>query len=303
MSRGSSTGNDDVFCLRAVPGGFTTRTGLPVEIEPAILRKPVWASDFTRFCFGPANEQMVIFPYEISDRGYRLLSEDELRSNYPAGFCYLNSNRKLLEKRKQFQAWYGFSAPRNLDTHERADFLVPLLADRGLCAPLPGDAKGLCPMASGGFSVSLGSDVKVHPYYVLGLVNSRLLFWHLRKISNKFRGGWITCTKQYFGVLPIARVDLAAKEDRHSHDQVVSLVEHAVGLNERLKSVRHSHERALLNQELRANEHRLDQTVFELYGLSDEEVSLVEADPAQSAKGTELAQVPSEMPFRPRDTT
>ncbi|MBK8384065.1 MAG: hypothetical protein IPL16_19685 [Ignavibacteria bacterium] len=38
---------------------------------------------------------------------------------------------------------------------------------------------------------------------MLGVLNSSLLFWYLKKLSNLFRGGWITCTKQYFSQLPI----------------------------------------------------------------------------------------------------
>ena len=276
MSRGTSTGNDDVFCLKAANGELRTRAGSPVEIEPAILRKPVWATDYTRFCFRSRNEEVLIFPYETSETGYRLLTEDELRATYPGAYCYLSSRRGELEKRKQFQAWYGFSAPRSLATHEKADFLVPLLADHGLYAPLPEIGQRLCLMASGGFSVSLSVEAPVHPYYVLGLVNSRLLFWHLRQISNRFRGGWITCTKQYFGFLPIAFIDLNGGR-RLVHDQVVALVAHAVDLSQKLDSVRDSHEKVFLETELQASERRLDQTVYELYDLTGAEIALVES--------------------------
>jgi len=278
MSRGTSTGNDDVFCLRAVGGEYCTRHGIPVQVESSILRKPVWASDFTRYWFRTTNEEMLIFPYEISDGGYRLLTEGEVREHYPQAYRYLSDNRPLLEKRKQFQSWFGFSAPRNLATHEKADFLVPLLADRGLCAPLPGTAEGLCLMASGGFSVGVSKDAPVHPNYVLGLVNSRLLFWYLRQISNKFRGGWITCTKQYFGTLPIACVDRRSSESGEAHDRVVSLVEQATNLNERAGCSRAAHERDLYLAELQTVERLLDQIVYGLYGLSDEEIAIVEED-------------------------
>ena len=58
-------------------------------------------------------------------------------------------------------------------------------------------------MASGGFSITIDAEKGFSPKYVLGLLNSRLLFWRLRSISNIFRGGWITCTKQYVETLPI----------------------------------------------------------------------------------------------------
>ena len=59
----------------------------------------------------------------------------------------------------------------------------------------------------------------------MGLLNSRLLFWKLRQISNVFRGGWITCTKQYFGELPIREIDFKVKHEKHAHDRIAELVE------------------------------------------------------------------------------
>jgi hypothetical protein len=142
-------------------------------------------------------------------------------------------------------------------------------------------------MASGGFSVKLAADSSLHPDFVLGLVNSRLLFWLLRQLSNKFRGGWITCTKQYFGTLPIAGLELVTQEGQLAHDRITGLVRHAVGLSEKLKSSCGSHERDLINLELGANERQLDRAVYDLYGLSEEEIALVEAslsdEPRQGA--------------------
>ena len=114
------------------------------------------------------------------------------------------ANAARLRKRKQFKEWHGYSAPRNLDLHNRAQIAVPLLANRGLFALIPPASRGkLCPMASGGFTIALGADCPFRPEYVLGILNSKLMFWFLGCISNVFRGGWITCTKQYFGELPI----------------------------------------------------------------------------------------------------
>src|SRR5660397_254331 len=55
MSRGTSTGNDQVFCLQVADGGLATRAGVPVDIEPGILRRPIYATDYTRFRFRPRN--------------------------------------------------------------------------------------------------------------------------------------------------------------------------------------------------------------------------------------------------------
>ncbi len=65
VSRDVSTGNDDIYCLLHEGGCLKTRGGEALEIEPDVLRKPVWVSDFSRFVFAPKNIELVIFPYEI----------------------------------------------------------------------------------------------------------------------------------------------------------------------------------------------------------------------------------------------
>jgi hypothetical protein len=206
MSRGTSTGADDVYCLIAGEDGLTTRDGEPIEIEQELLRRPIYATDFTRFHFRPANSERILFPYDVWKDGYDVMSEEKLRREFPMAYKYLRAHRSRLEARKQWKVWYGYSAPRSLHVHVNADLVVPLLADRGLAAPLPQPSEDYCLMASGGFSVSLRTDDD-RSRYVLGLVNSKLLYWNLALISNKFRGGWITCTKQYFGTLPIRRLN------------------------------------------------------------------------------------------------
>src|SRR5438874_4092445 len=102
-------------------------------------------------------------------------------------------------------------------------------------------------MASAGFSVSLKTAVdQLDPLYVLGLVNSKLLFWNLRLISNKFRGGWITCTKQYFSTLPIRTINFTDRADKACHDQLVQLVEKLLSLYKRHADARIPQDRKML---------------------------------------------------------
>src|SRR5437899_3367210 len=121
--------------------------------------------------------------------GGRQLETDHPRAQtHPVGqHLWCGHHQAALKRRKQFKEWFGFSAPRNLELHDQAQIAVPLLADRGLFALIPPESRGcLCPMASGGFTIALGQSAKVRPEYVLGLLNSKLLFWRLEKTSNLF---------------------------------------------------------------------------------------------------------------------
>jgi len=187
IARGSSSGSDQVFILKKEGNSFVTKDGNVVDVEPEILRTPIYATDFGRYSFHPAEKEAIIFPYLVKNDGYELLGKSEFMQTYPKTYQYLLSRKKELEKRKQYKEWYSFSAPRNLDVHENAQFLVPLLANKGLYCRLLDISSKYCLMASGGFSITVGNESDLSPSFVLGLLNSKLLFWRLHSISNIFR--------------------------------------------------------------------------------------------------------------------
>lgn len=184
--------------------------------------------------------------------------------------------REKLEARKDFQEWYAFSAPRNLNVHDHAQMVVPLLANRGMYARLPPRARKYCLMASGGFSISVASG-KFSANYILGLLNSRLLFWKLRQISSVFRGGWITCTKQYVGQLPIREINFENPSERAQHDRIVALVEQMLQLQKdhAEADILREDKRLRLKDRIEELDEEIDQAVFELYGLTEEEIKIV----------------------------
>ncbi len=63
MSRGSSSGDDDVFMLQS-----------DATIEKELLRIPVFATDFNRYTFAPAKEWWIIFPYDSKGDNFPLHS-------------------------------------------------------------------------------------------------------------------------------------------------------------------------------------------------------------------------------------
>jgi hypothetical protein len=279
IARGSSTGCDDVFMLRRRGASYLTRGGERVEIERGIMKVPVYATDFGRYRFAPAAEEEVIVPYNISRFGYELKSQEVLRQEFPKTFRYLSQHRAELERRKQFSEWYGFSAPRSLEIHESADFLVPLLANRGSFCRLPARQSGICMMASGGFSLTVDPRCRLAREYILGLLNSRLLFWRLKSISNVFRGGWVTCTKQYVKTLPIRVLDLSKAAEREHHDRIVALVSRLLALHETagVGIDRSPNEQERVHRETQELDAQLDQLVYQAYGMTKVEVSIVEA--------------------------
>ncbi|OGN74885.1 MAG: hypothetical protein A2X25_00975 [Chloroflexi bacterium GWB2_49_20] len=279
ISRGSSSGADDIYILGRIDDNhFKTGDGKSVEIEPEVMRIPLYATDFGRYLFRPKSQERIIFPYVVGSEGYTLIAENEFKESYPRAYQYLVSQRERLEKRKDYRTWYAFSAPRNLNVHVTSQVVVPLLADKGLYAKLPKDTSNFCLMASGGFSISFG-DENLSPEYLLGLLNSSLLFWYLHQVSNVFRGGWITCTKQYVGQLPIRRINFENLAEKYAHDEIVKLVEKMLELQKERQAIRPGYEfdhARDLDHEIKRVDEEIDRRVYALYGLTEEEIKIVE---------------------------
>jgi type I restriction-modification system DNA methylase subunit len=273
ISRGSSSGADEIFIVRRTERGglYRTNDGQPVRLEPGILRIPLFATDFGRYSFAPAGQERILFPYLVSHGASRLIDEKDLKHQFPHAYRYLHDRRHVLQNRKQYKAWYSYSAPRNLPEHDTAQLLVPLLADRGLFSEFPLGQQRYCLMASGGFSIKIDAGQGSGARYLLGLLNSTLLFHYLKSKSNVFRGGWITCTKQYVGPLPIRRAD------KRVHDSLVELVDHILALNGKKNSGKAAPSVAQrLHREIAATDREIDELVYELYAITAMERKVVE---------------------------
>jgi type I restriction-modification system DNA methylase subunit len=112
--------------------------------------------------------------------------------------------------------------------------------------------------------------------YLLGLLNSTLLTFVYRTISSSYRGGYLRYIFQYVAQLPIKIIDFTNSTEVKQHDRMVSLVEHMLELHKRIPQTPHEKER--LEREIASTDNQIDRLVYELYGLTEEEIRIVEGE-------------------------
>jgi hypothetical protein len=218
IARGVSTGDDDIFVLEVTEekeDATVCRSDVTdgtVEVENELLRIPIHSTDFGKYEHRDQKGNVLLWPYDETSE-HQIRSFSEIKDEFPKAASYLERCRSLLKDRAQYSAWYGYSAPRNLATHDAAEIIIPLLAEEPSFAPYPEPQNAYMLMASGGFSISIRPNSKLDFFYVLSLINTKLLFFYLRSLSNVFRGGYVTCTKQYFRQLPIRKINFTTPED------------------------------------------------------------------------------------------
>jgi type I restriction-modification system DNA methylase subunit len=118
--------------------------------------------------------------------------------------------------------------------------------------------------------------VDIHFKYLLGVLNSRLLtaYYRAKAITNKKS---IAQLKKFdLDQLPIRTIDFSNPSDQKQHDQIVELVERMLRLHEQLGRMRTAHDKIVTQREIDATDAQIDKLVYELYGLTEEEIKIVE---------------------------
>ncbi|MCI0463898.1 MAG: N-6 DNA methylase [Gemmataceae bacterium] len=116
--------------------------------------------------------------------------------------------------------------------------------------------------------------------YLLGLLNSRLSWFAIGQISIPFgtRAGEFRYRlfTQYAEQIPIRSIDLTSKHDKARYDLMVDLVEQMLALHKQLAAAKAPHDKTVLQAQIRATDRQIDRLVYELYGLTEDEIQIVE---------------------------
>jgi Xaa-Pro aminopeptidase len=75
---------------------------------------------------------------------------------------------------------------------------------------------------------------------------------------------------------PIRTIDFSSPADRARHDRLVELVDKMLAPTPKLRAVKTEAERQTLQNAVTATDQQIDALVYELYGLTPEEIRLVE---------------------------
>jgi hypothetical protein len=113
--------------------------------------------------------------------------------------------------------------------------------------------------------------------YILGTINSRLMNWYYQTIINPEKGEALAQVKRnHIAQLPIRPIDFSNPTDKVGHDSMVQLVEQVLGLQTQLHKAKTGHEQTLIQRQIDATDRQIDMLVYELFGLTEEEIAVVE---------------------------
>ena len=114
--------------------------------------------------------------------------------------------------------------------------------------------------------------------YILGILNSKVISFYYREklITNKNSIAQIK--KVDLDKLPVPVLNLAVKSDKIKHDNIVSLVYKMLKLKQK-ENVETKHSvKALIVKQIESVDAAIDAAVYELYGLGEREIKIIERE-------------------------
>jgi hypothetical protein len=251
---GLFTGKDDLlmFDEKEIENfGFEENSILPV----------IRASDCDKYAIKKPSKY-VIYPYKFEKNQTLLLEEDEFMSLYPKTYQYVLSKKSELSNRKD---------SRRFITNQKGWYKLTRFGQKNVFNEIkivsPGEVKNhkFCiDYSKSGFSCARVFaitliDKELDLRYLLSLLNSNLIKYYLQSMASLKAGGYYTYSSNILNKVPIIRIGL------NNQAPFINLVDEILNA----KKINPSAITSTL-------EAKIDFLFYELYGLTDEEIRIVE---------------------------
>lgn len=258
--RGITTGANDVFIIDEK----TKNRLIDEDIRSKDVIKPILGGrDINRFTPPITDNYILFIPWHFplhndsTINGASQKAEKELKERYPAVYNYLFSFKDKLSGRNKAETgkryeWYALQrcAATYFEEFDKPKLILQDISRRGNFTI---DKKGEVYLQNSAYLIGSSDE------YLLGLLNSKLIEFIYKGISSSYRGGYLRFIHQYLEQIPIVR------PNENDSKQIESLVDQILTA----KSEDPDADTCTLEAEI-------DRLVYELYGLSEEEIGIVE---------------------------
>lgn len=279
LAQGLKTSCDAVYVLDVLErrdGGLvrvrSAQTEMEHEIESCVLRPLIKSENMRRFEIVPATRAL-LFPYDVRPDGHSLITGAQFESRAPRAWHYLNLVASVLRGRERGRMqsredWWAYIYPKNFGVLGQPKLVIPDMGERVRVAFDESGEFIFSGGAAGGNAI-VASDI-ASMWYLLGLLNSRVVEAYLREVGTRFRGGWLNCEIRFLRGIPVP--NLATSEHRRTAKRIGSLAASVVASKAQLRaSGLSSRDRDAIERAVESTERQIDAAAAPLYGLDSAE--------------------------------
>lgn len=263
---GLQTSKDSVYFIMnsqingATIIGFSKELNRQVTIEAGLV-KPLLKGDQVHRYQNLQTNNYVIFPYKLENGKAVLYSETEIKKRFPLGYTYLKENEKVLRGRENDRlinddSWFRYIYPKNLTLFDKPKLICPDICLGGNYAH---DKRGEFYDTTTLYGYIKNESIEISYEYFLGLLNSNLVWYFLRNTGTVLANNYFRFMPRYVNEIPIYQ------PTKFQEQKIFTLV----------KVI---YEQKSRNKDTAVLEHQIDNLVYRLYGLTYEEVKVIDPE-------------------------
>ncbi len=262
--QGIATGKDEVYLFEGELKGNYVEGKFKADdkqrnIEIGILKPFLKGKDVHRY--SPLSMGLfILFPYKIDESGKAsILDENEIKDNYPNAYTWLKEteivHRKKDNKSTNDDFWYRYARSQGINNVE-----ILKLSSMEICANHPNVTLNFDNFyhTTKVYSWVKHEDTKEDYKYFLAIANSKLIWWFLKNTGDTLQGDARTFKTNYLNPFPLP--ETVSEKDQQPF---IELVENII-------------EAKRQGKDSIENERKIDELVYQLYGLTEEEIKIVE---------------------------
>jgi adenine-specific DNA-methyltransferase len=234
-------------------------------------------------------EQSLLRPYhDLCDLGRYLLADRPSLGliystrntcpdieKHPRLHAHLKRFRPVMEQRRETQhganSWWHLHWPRDERVWQAPKIVALQMANRPSFAVARRPV--YVPFSANVFVPKPGISEDLN--YFAGLLNSRLL-WSWYSHYAKRRGVGLEINGNVLARTPIRRIDVSDAGDKSLHDEMVARVEAMLEAKKQLAKAKTDKDKTCCENKCAALDRQIDRLVYDLYGLTEDEIRIVE---------------------------
>jgi len=252
---GVKTGLNEAFIIN---DNIRSKLILSDQKASEIIKPILFGEDVRRYSIEP-HDRYLIYAFH----GLNI-------SLYPSIEEHLRPYKNALEKRATKQEWYELQQP--------SIALVPIFKSRKILYPEIAKSCQFTIDDQGYFSNNKTFILPTDDLFILGLLNSKIALFYFKIFCAELEGEndrYLEFRAQYVREFPVRVINFSNPDDVAHHDRMVELVQSMLDLHN-LASAGTDHDKTLLARQIEATDRQIDRLVYELYGLTEEEIGIVE---------------------------
>jgi hypothetical protein len=214
-------------------------------------------------------------------------TRDIIVRNFPNCYAAIERFRDRLKKRVETASglipWFTLYRPRRRKLFDLQKILIRQTSDRVRAAF---DDNGWYCLKSA-IIVQLRDEVCLSYKYLLALLNSKLTDYLYQDLVGEQARVFPEVKPVQLFKLPLRIIDFANPADKERHGRLVGLVDQMLSAKKRLAAAKTDSDKDFYQNKCAGLDRHIDTLVYELYGLTPEEIQIVERAQPGSAKSQE----------------